>query len=257
MNHGKTPVFDHLMGVARERGAGFFLLIDPDRTQPSQYLDVTEAAAHCGVDAVLVGTSLSVYTDFAPAVAQIKKRTTLPVIIFPGSSAQVTPQADAVLFTSLLSGRNPLYLIEEQVRGAPMIKRYGLEAIPTGYLLVESGALTTAQYVSATLPLPRHKADIACAHALAAQYLGMRLCYLDAGSGAQQAVPSAMVRAVTEYVEIPLIVGGGLRSPEACAECIGAGALFVVVGSRLEEDSSHRLLSELTAAVHIKETVTT
>jgi phosphoglycerol geranylgeranyltransferase len=181
--------------------------------------------------------------------------TSVPVIIFPGSYTQVTPEADAILFTSLISGRNPQYLIDEQVKGAPFIKRAGLETIPTGYMLVESGPLTSVQFISGSLPIPRNKADIACAHALAAQYLGMKLVYLEAGSGAEQAVPVEMVSAVADTVDIPLMVGGGLHSPEDCSSRIEAGAGFIVMGTRLERDRGLSLLRELTAASHPRETV--
>ncbi|MBU2652580.1 MAG: geranylgeranylglyceryl/heptaprenylglyceryl phosphate synthase, partial [Bacteroidetes bacterium] len=135
------------------------------------------------------------------------------------------------------------------------VKRFDLEPIPTGYMLIESGNMTSVQYISGTLPIPSGKSDIACAHALAAQYLGMRLVYLEAGSGATQPVPASMVRDVAAYVDIPLLVGGGLCSPEQCAERIEAGASFVVVGNTMEEDSSHSRLREMTAAVHPKESV--
>jgi len=248
-------VYSDLLQVRKERGGGFLLLVDPDRGGESERLDLCAAAADCGVDAILVGTSFMLETNFSAAVRSIKKTTDLPVIIFPGSFAQLTPDADAVLFTSLISGRNPEYLIAEQVRGAPLVKRFDLEPIPTGYMLIESGNLTSVQYISGTLPIPSTKNDIACAHALAAQYLGMRLVYLEGGSGATQPVPVSMVRDVAAYVDIPLLVGGGICTPDQCAERIAAGAAFVVVGNSVEEDSRHSRLREMTAAVHPKESI--
>lgn len=248
-------VYSDLMHARRERGGGFLLLIDPDRTPEQMNLRLCEAARDCGVDALLVGTSFLIEADFAAAVRAIKERTDLPVIIFPGSHAQITPAADAVLFTSLISGRNPDYLIGEQARGAPLVKRYGLEPIPTGYMLIESGATTSVQYVSGTQPVPADKHDIACAHALAAQYLGMQLVYLEAGSGAAKPVPPEMIRRVSEYVDIPLLVGGGLSTPEDCSAQIEAGASFVVVGSSVESDPRFAHLRDLAAAVHSKEKV--
>ncbi|HWR81961.1 MAG TPA: geranylgeranylglyceryl/heptaprenylglyceryl phosphate synthase, partial [Candidatus Deferrimicrobium sp.] len=232
------------------------LLIDPDRLPEDASLSLVEAAQDCGVDALLVGTSFMLNTTFGQTVKQIKRATTLPVIIFPGSFAQVRPEADAILFTSLISGRNPAYLIDEQVRGAPLVKAFGLEAIPTGYMLIESGRQTSVQYISGTQPIPRTKADIACAHALAAQYLGMKLVYLEAGSGADQTVPIEMVREVAAYVDIPLLVGGGLSRPEECARQIESGASFVVIGSILEDNPSIAHLTELAAAVHPRDPVT-
>ena len=251
----KGLVYRRLMKVKEERGGGFLLLIDPDRISERAYLSLAEAAEECGVDAILIGTSFMLNTNFHYTVKKIKGATPLAVIVFPGSFAQVTPDADAILFTSLISGRNPNYLIEEQVRGAPLVKQYGIEAIPTGYMLIESGGLTSVQYISDTHPIPRTKHDIACAHALAAQYLGMKFVYLEAGSGAAQPVPEEMVRAVASYVDIPVLVGGGLTTPDACAARIEAGASFVVVGNGLENDPQLNLLRELTVASHPKEPV--
>lgn len=245
-------IYNHLLTVSKEKGGGFLILVDPDKSPGAEYMDACEAAGECGVDAVLVGSSFSLNSVFGEAVRNIKKATPLPVIIFPGSFAQITPYADAILFSSLISGRNPAYLIDEQVKGAPLVKKYGLETIPTGYMLIESGPLTSVQYVSGSMPIPRGKSDIACAHALAAQYLGMKLVYLEAGSGARMAVPSEMIRAVSSYVDIPVVVGGGLTTPEDCAARIEAGARFVVIGNHLEQAGDRGLLSELADAVHRK-----
>lgn len=251
----EQSVYPMLMHARKERGGAFLLLIDPDRTSERHNLELCAAAQECGVDAILIGTSFMLDTDFGATVRAVKQVTPLPVIIFPGSFAQLTPEADAVLFTSLVSGRNAEYLIGEQVRGAPLVKRFGLEAIPTGYMLVESGATTSVQFVSGTMPIPSDKIDIACAHALAAQYLGMRLVYLDGGSGARCAVPCELVSAVARYIDIPVIVGGGLKSPEECAHRMGAGAAMVVVGNSMEADPSFSRLREMAAAVHPRESV--
>ncbi len=249
-------VFQHLLSIRENRGGGFLLLIDPDRGGASHSLSLAESAEDCGVDAILVGSSFMLNTNFSKSVKEIKSATTLPVIIFPGSFAQLTPEADAVLFTSLISGRNPNYLIDEQVRGAPLVKQFNLETIPTGYMLIESASLTSVQYISGTMPIPRTKPDIACAHALAAQYLGMQLVYLEAGSGAAQTVPEEMIKMTSSYVDIPLMVGGGLTNPEECSKKIEAGASFVVCGNSLEDDPNHNYLRELAQAAHPKEHVT-
>jgi phosphoglycerol geranylgeranyltransferase len=248
-------VYETLLDARERRGGGFLLLIDPDRTSERDYLQLAEASADCGVDALLVGTSFMMAGHFPSAVKDIKSMTSLPVIIFPGSYTQITSQADAILFTSLISGRNPQYLIDEQVKGAPFIKQAGLESIPTGYMLIESGPLTSVQFISGSLPIPRSKPDIACAHALAAQYLGMKLVYLEAGSGAMQSVPVEMISAVAESADIPIMVGGGLHTPEDCASRIEAGAGFIVMGTQMEQDRGIGRLLELTAASHPKETV--
>ena len=248
-------VFDTLLQARDDRGGGFLLLIDPDRSRNTDYLKLAEMASDCGVDALLVGTSFMMAGNFAAEVEKIKRVSSLPVIIFPGSYTQITSHADAILYTSLISGRNPQYLIDEQVKGAPFIKAAGLEPIPTGYMLIESGPLTSVQFISGTLPIPRSKPDIACAHALAAQYLGMKLVYLEAGSGASQAVPTEMVQAVASVLDIPILVGGGLRSPEDCADLIEAGADIIVMGTKLENDPGMGFLRELTAASHPRETI--
>ena len=250
MDNPSNRVYHHLLATTEEKGSGFMLLIDPDRTSEQSYLALAEAACDCGVDAILVGTSFMLNVNFSEAVRSIKEVTTLPVIIFPGSFAQITPHADAILFSSLLSGRNPTYLIDEQVKGAPLVKRCGIEPIPTGYLLIESGPLTSVQFISGTLPIPAGKNDIACAHGLAAQYLGMKLVYLEAGSGAEKPVSVGMIRDLSEYIDIPVITGGGLSTPEQCAERAEAGASLLVVGNCFEDAGQFGLLREMTTAVH-------
>jgi putative glycerol-1-phosphate prenyltransferase len=248
-------VYQSLLTARERRGGCFLLLIDPDRMSEQGYIELAEASEDCGVDAILVGTSFMLNSDFETPIRRIKNATTLPVIIFPGSYTQITSEADAVLFTSLISGRNPQYLIDEQVKGAPLVKAAGIEAIPTGYLLVESGPLTSVQYISNTMPIPRSKPDIACAHALAAQYLGMKVVYLEAGSGAELSVPVEMVEAVAAYVDIPVMVGGGLQTVNDCAERVRAGASNIVMGTRFERDPGFSYLRELTAASHPKEPI--
>jgi len=248
-------VYQQLMSTKQRRGGGFLLLLDPDRAGLSQCLTLAEAAEENGVDAILVGSSFMFGEDFHGSVKQIKGATNLNVIVFPGSFAQVCPYADAILFTSLISGRNPNYLIEEQVKGAPLVHKFGLEAIPTGYMLIESGPLTSVQYMSGSLPIPRHKYDLAGAHALAAQYMGMKAVFLEAGSGAVNPVSTEMVAEVARLIEIPVICGGGLRTPEDCAARIDAGASFIVMGDSFELDPSKNRLREVTEAVHRAESV--
>lgn len=248
-------VYRHLLDVKERRGAAFMLLVDPDKTSESACLEIAETAELNGVDAIMVGTSYMLNLNFAATVKQIKQAASVPVIVFPGSFAHIVPHADAVLFTSLLSGRNAEYLIAEQVKGAPLVKRFGLEAIPTGYLLIESGPLTAVQFISGTLPIPRSKNDIACGHALAAQYMGMKIVYLEAGSGAQQAVPVSMVGEVSAYVDLPVMVGGGLKTPDDCAERVDAGASLIVVGNHLENKIDVGLTKEMAAAIHNRESL--
>ena len=248
-------IYDRIMRSKIERGGGFFLLLDPDRASAEDLLFLSEAAEECGVDAVLVGTSFMLNTNFHQTVKEVKSRTNLPVIIFPGSHSQISPHADAILFTSLISGRNATYLIEEQVKGAPIVKKFGIEPIPTGYMLIDSGRMTSVQYISNTRPIPSNKGDIAAAHALAAQYFGMKMIFMEAGSGAERSVPEEMIRIVSEYVDLPVITGGGVKTPEETEAKIRAGASFVVVGHRMESDNSLTLLREFSQAAHPNERI--
>ncbi len=242
-------VFSRMMNIKKERGGVFALLLDPDRSSETSILALAEGAADVGVDIILVGSSLTVRGNFHAMVKQIKNSTKLPVIIFPGAHSQISPHADAILFTSLLSGRNPQYLIDEQVKGAPIIKSFGIEPIATAYLLIESGRYSSVQYMSGSLPIPSEKADIACAHALAAQYMGMQMVFLEAGSGAERSVPESMIESVAGYIDIPLIVGGGIRTPDDVMHKISAGASVVVVGDHFEK-SGGNMIREFTAAAH-------
>ncbi len=243
-------VYETLLEVVRRRGAGFLVLLDPDRLETAHLATLAEQCAQSDVDALLVGSSLLLSSRFPEVLEKIKERVRLPLIIFPGNMAQISAHADAILYLSLISGRASQHLIEQQVRAAPLIKEIGIEPISTGYLLVESGRLTSVQFMSNTLPLPRDKPDIARAHALAAQYLGMKLLFMDAGSGAQQSVPEEMIQAVDEYVSLPLVVGGGIREPRVAQEKVRAGANFVVVGNAFETRGDTGRLKEFAAAIH-------
>jgi putative glycerol-1-phosphate prenyltransferase len=247
-----VSVYNRLLKVREERGAGYFVLLDPDKWAVQDMLDLAEAVAEGGADALLMGSSLLLSDTFDDIVAEVQARVDIPVIIFPGSVTQVSRNADALLFLSLVSGRNPTYIIGEQVKAAPVIKAFGLEAISTGYMLVESGCVTSAEFMSNTRPIPRDKPDIAKATALAAQYLGMKLIYLEAGSGARYPVPDEMVREVTDYVSIPVIVGGGIRQPEEARSKVESGAAFVVTGNVLEKKGNAHLIREFADAVHIR-----
>lgn len=244
------PVDRHLRRVLEETGAGYFVLLDPDRMETEALVDLAHRSEEHGVDALLVGSSITLKPSFAESVAAIRERVSLPVIIFPGNAFHVVPGADAVFFLSLLSGRNAQLLVGEQVKAAPLIKSYGLEAIPVGYLLVDSGERTSVEFMSATLPIPRDKPDIAMAHALAAQYFGMRYVFMDGGSGGRMSAPTDMVRAVSGYVEIPLILGGGIRVPDEAGAAVEAGARFIVTGNVLETDGRGTLVRAFADAIH-------
>ncbi|MDD1748382.1 MAG: geranylgeranylglyceryl/heptaprenylglyceryl phosphate synthase [Methanothrix sp.] len=243
-------VYQRLLKVTKEKKAGFLVLLDPDRLSPKEISDLAFRAEKGGADGILVGSSLLLSTHFDEAIKKIKEKVRLPVIIFPGNANQVSKYADAVLFLSLISGRNPNLLIGEQVKAAPVIREFGLEPIPTGYMLIESGKMTTVQFMSDTLPLPPNKPDIACAHALAAEYLGMKFVFMDAGSGAEKSVPDFLIKEVKKIISVPLIIGGGIRDPETARAKVKAGANFVVIGNALEEKGDDRILKDLARAIH-------
>ena len=230
------------------------VLIDPDKFNRDKIDEFIKASEIGKVDAFLVGGSLLGDDYLSDMISAIKERTEIPVILFPGGANQVSPNADAILYLSLISGRNPDFLIGKHVVSAPLIKRYQLEAIPTGYMLVESGNTTTAEYISNTKPIPFRKYDIAVATALAGEYLGMKLLYLEAGSGAEYPIPAEMVKAVAENVSIPIIVGGGLRLPKSARNRVEAGASFIVVGNHFENPATWDEMRDFGKAVHFKAT---
>jgi phosphoglycerol geranylgeranyltransferase len=242
-------VFDHMLKVRRDRGAGYVVLLDPDRYGLPELGGQAELISQFA-DLIFVGGSLCVRHDFDEAVRRIKKASRVPVVIFPGDATQVSSHADALLFLSLVSGRNADLLIGEHVKAAPRIKRYGLEVIPVAYMLVESAETTSVQFMSQSLAIPRGKPEIATAHALAGEYLGMRMVFLEGGSGAALHVPLDMIEAVRTGVSIPLIVGGGIKSPEEANSIARAGASFIVTGDVIERNGSVAMLREFTAAVH-------
>lgn len=244
-----TSTLDRLLEVRARRGAGYLALLDPDRLTARELEARAEACVEAEADAILVGTSLMLSaTANASLFERLRQIVDVPVISFPGDAGQVVPTADALLFLSMVSGRNAELLIGQHVRAAPLLKEYGVETIPTAYMLIESGSLTSVEYMSATRPIPATKNDIAMAHALAAQYLGMRLVYLETGSGAAASVPTEMVAAVSGYVDLPVIVGGGIRDAQTARDKVDAGAAFVVTGTAVEDDPGR--LRELSAAVH-------
>jgi phosphoglycerol geranylgeranyltransferase len=246
-------LYQRLLEIRNKRGAGYFVLLDPDK-QPIQ--DLVRLAQVCekrGVDAILIGGSLLFAAAFDEMVRAIKKAVSIPIILFPGNGGQLSKHADGVLFMSIISGRNPHYLIGEQVLAAPIVRALDLEAISTGYMLVESGRTTSAEFMSSTRPLPREKPDIAVAHALAGEYLGMKLIYLEGGSGAKWSVPGDMILAVCQTIAVPVIVGGGIRTPDEALAKVQSGASFIVTGNVLEEQNDESVIQAFADAIHFKE----
>jgi len=245
----KQAIYKRLLAVNKTH-AGFLCLIDPDDHEVSQVGQVAAMYEQGGADAILIGGSMMLHDRFSKAVKEIKKQIKIPLIIFPGIFNFVSPHANALLMLNMISSRNPQVLIDEQVRCAPLVYKAGIEVIPTAYLLIESGDYSSVQYMSHSFPIPRKKSDIAIAHSLAAQYLGMKMIYLEAGSGAERPVPCEMVRAVKQYVEIPVIVGGGINTPSKARNKVEAGADFVVIGTALDEHANIETVREFADAIH-------
>jgi len=225
------------------------VLIDPDFGTDEAALErIVQSACMAKADLLFVGGSLLTSASFDRCVASVKRWSTKPVVLFPGSPSQLSAHADAVLFLSLISGRNPELLIGHHVTAAPTVKALGIEAIPTGYMLVDGGRTTTAHYVSQSSPIPHDKPGIAAATALAGELLGLRAIYLDTGSGAPKSVSPAMVAAVRATVDLPVIVGGGIRDTEQARALCEAGADVLVVGTAIEQDPE--IVFALSEAVH-------
>jgi len=232
-----TSVLERLMTNA----PGLLVLLDPGRTDPPDAARVARVAEEAGVAGLLIGSSFDGAEHTAVVATAIKKVSGLPLLLFPGGAGQLTPLVDAVLFLSLVSGRNAQYLIEEHVRAVPFFTRHPIEAISTAYILVDGGSITAVESVSQTRPLPSDKPEIAVAHALAAQMIGMKAVYLDAGSGAAHPVAPSVIRAVRRAVSLPLLVGGGMKTPEQVRAARTAGADLIVVGTAVETGGADRI----------------
>ena len=222
------------------------ILIDPDK--PAHLPQILAAVEGLHISYFFVGGSLVSVPHIADVVAKIKQATDIPVVIFPGSPAQITPNADGILLLSLISGRNAELLIGSHVVAAPMLKQSGLEIMPTGYMVIDGGAPTTVSYISNATPLPADKNEIAMCTAMAGEMLGMKLIYMDAGSGAKRPITESMIQKVSSCIDVPLIIGGGITDPEKAYLNCKAGADVIVVGNAIEKDAN--LIKEMAAAVH-------
>ncbi len=226
----------------------FAVLIDPDKVNSHNMEQLISLAVAAEVDYFLVGGSLVISNYLDECLQLIKKHCAIPTILFPGSPSQVSKYADALLYLSLISGRNPELLIGQHVISAPLVKKSGLEIMSTGYMVVDGGAPTTVSYISNASPLPSDKNEIAVCTAMAGEMLGMKLIYMDAGSGAKRAINETMIEKVAESISVPLIIGGGIIEPEKAYRNCKAGADIIVVGNAIEKDPS--LIKEMAAAVH-------
>lgn len=239
----------HSLAERKHHGKkSFAVLVDPDKVNDSQMAQLIGLAVAAKVDYFLVGGSLVISNYLDECVQFIKRSCSIPVILFPGSPSQVSVYADALLYLSLISGRNPELLIGQHVVSAPVVKQSGLEILPTGYMVIDGGAPTTVSYISNASPIPADKNEIAMCTAMAGEMLGMKLIYMDAGSGAKRAITESMIQKVAQSIDVPLIVGGGITEPEKAYLNCKAGADVIVVGNAIEKDAS--LIKEMAAAVH-------
>ncbi len=244
----KSLIYNTLADKKKNGKKSFAVLIDPDKVNKGLLDELVELSVTAKVDYLLVGGSLVISNHLDECVQQIKQSCDIPVILFPGSPSQISKYADALLYLSLISGRNPELLIGQHVVSAPFVKQSGLEIMPTGYIVVDGGAPTTVSYISNAVPVPADKNEIAMCTAMAGEMLGMKLIYMDSGSGAKRPVSESMIKSVADQIEVPLIVGGGILVPEKAYLNCKAGADVIVVGNAIEKNAS--LIKEMSDAVH-------
>jgi putative glycerol-1-phosphate prenyltransferase len=233
----------------RQKKKSIAVLIDPDKVEDISRLHhlINLASENC-VDFFFVGGSLVTTTNLGEIVKLIKKNVTIPVVLFPGNSMQIEPGADALLFLSLISGRNPELLIGQHVVAAPIIKNTKLEVIPTGYILVNSGRTTSVAYISNTMPIPDDKYSLAACTAMAGEMLGLQTIYMDAGSGAEKEISARMISTVRKSISVPLIIGGGINTTRKAVTALEAGADMIVIGNALEKEPN--LLNEVAEKIY-------
>lgn len=244
----KIKIYKSLEERKKNGHKSFAVLIDPDKVNHSLLDELMALSTSAHVDYLLVGGSLVISNHLDDVVKHIKDNCPIPVILFPGSPTQISKYADALLYLSLISGRNPELLIGQHVVSAPTVRQSGLEILSTGYMVIDGGAPTTVSYISNASPIPHDKNEIAMCTAMAGEMLGMKLIYMDAGSGAKRPITESMIESVSQKIEMPLIIGGGINEPEKAYRNCKAGADVIVVGNAIEKDSS--LIREMSAAVH-------
>ncbi len=244
----KSRLYQQLVTKKANGQKSFAVLIDPDKVDAASIDQLTDLATAAKVDYLLVGGSLVISNHLDNVVQQIKAQCNIPVILFPGSPSQISVYADALLYLSLISGRNPELLIGQHVISAAAVKQSGLEIMSTGYMVIDGGAPTTVSYISNASPIPADKNEIAMCTAMAGEMLGMKLIYMDAGSGARRPITEGMIQKVAAIIEAPLIIGGGITTPEKAYLNCKAGADVIVVGNAIEKDPT--LIKEMSAAIH-------
>jgi len=226
----------------------FALLIDPDKQDNNELISIIEKAQKANTDYLFVGGSLLTRDSLDSCLTTLKENSNIPVILFPGNAMQVNDKADGILFLSLISGRNAEMLIGKQVITAPILKQSSLEVLPTGYILIDSGKPTTVSYMSNTTPIPAEKDAVAACTAMAGEMLGLKLIFMDGGSGAKNPISEKMIESVSKSVDVPVIIGGGISSGEKAIANCKAGADIIVVGNAIEKDEN--LIAEISNAVH-------
>lgn len=238
-------IYNEILKSKKEKKKLLAILLDPDKISKDSLQSIIPKINQSPATHIFIGGSLVLTNTIDGIIRELKQKTTLPVLLFPGNPSQISIEAHGILFLTLLSGRNPDFLIEHQVKAAPILKKTNLEIISTGYILIDGGNQTAVASVSKTIPLPRHNSDIAVATALAGEFLGNKLVYLEAGSGAKLSVPLETISLVSKNIEIPLIVGGGIKDIQGIEDAYAAGADLVVIGTAFENDSNFFINSNL------------
>ena len=241
-------IYNKITADKRLNKKSFALLIDPDKQNKNQILSIIEKANDAKTDYFFVGGSLLTNDSLDLCVRTLKENSNIPVVLFPGNAMQVNAKADGILFLSLISGRNADMLIGKQVITAPILKQSSLEILPTGYMLIDSGKPTTVSYMSNTTPIPADKETVAACTAMAGEMLGLKLIFMDGGSGAKNPISKEMIEVVRESIDVPLIIGGGINSGEKAIVNCKAGADIIVVGNAIEKDEN--LIAEIAEAIH-------
>lgn len=240
-------IYQSITDNKKKKKKQFSVLIDPDKPTEKELIHIAELSISANVDYFFVGGSLLTNNNLENCILTLKKHTNIPVVLFPGNNLQICKYADAILLLSLISGRNAEMLIGRHVIAAPYLKESELEIIPTGYLLIDSGKPTTVSYMSNTFPIPADKDDIAACTAMAGEMLGLKLIYMDAGSGAQHPISAKMIEIVSKNTTSPIITGGGIKTPEKAIENCKSGADIIVVGNAIEK--SFGLINEIGDAI--------
>jgi len=241
-------IYNQIIESKKEGRKLFSILIDPDKQNEESLLQIIKKSKSSNVDLFFIGGSLLSNSSLDFCISIIKQNCKIPVVIFPGNAIQLNDKADGILFLSLISGRNPEMLIGNHVITAPILKEFDIEVLSTGYMLIDSGKSTSVSYMSNTTPIPHDKDDIAVCTAIAGEMLGLKMIYMDGGSGAINSVSNKMITVVANNIDVPLIIGGGINSAKQAKEKCKSGADIIVVGNAIEKNN--KLIQEISDAIH-------